>query len=110
MSAVLNSTSFVVYWHPGFDGGIPQRFYIEYRPESKPEWEVVGPIVQSNLSIDAELEYRLKYVLIAKKYYLRMFAKNIVGQSNNSNIFFVEMEGRHITFALASCFFRATLK
>ncbi|CAC5383250.1 unnamed protein product [Mytilus coruscus] len=92
LSAVLNSTTFVVYWHPGFDGGIPQRFYIEYRPESKPEWEVVGPIVQSSLSMDRELEYRLKYVLIAKKFYLRMYAKNLVGQSKYSNIFFVEME------------------
>ncbi|CAC5383259.1 unnamed protein product [Mytilus coruscus] len=93
LSAVLNSTTFVVYWHPGFDGGISQRFYIEYRPESKPEWEVVGPIVQSNLSMDRELVYRLKYVLIAKKYDLGMYAKNIVGQSNNSNTFIVEMEG-----------------
>ncbi|CAC5383258.1 unnamed protein product [Mytilus coruscus] len=42
LSAVLNYTTFVVYWQPGLDGGHPQSFYIEYRPETKSEWEVTA--------------------------------------------------------------------
>lgn len=46
VSAVFNATSLVVYWQPGFDGGQPQSFYIEYKPEKKSECKVVGPIAK----------------------------------------------------------------
>ncbi|CAC5393278.1 unnamed protein product [Mytilus coruscus] len=98
VSAVLNSTSLVVYWQPGFDGGQPQSFYIEYRPETKSEWEVLGSIAQSNFTMDQELKYTLNYILFSKKYYLRMYAANVVGRSNYSNLFCVEMKGCHCNF------------
>ncbi|XP_052079795.1 uncharacterized protein LOC127717956 [Mytilus californianus] len=92
VSAVLNYTTIVVYWQPGFNGGNPQRFCIEYRPETKSEWEVVGSIAQSMFTVDQELKFTINHILYAKKYYLRMFARTHVGQSNYSNICIVEME------------------
>ncbi|XP_076088493.1 uncharacterized protein LOC143058903 isoform X2 [Mytilus galloprovincialis] len=97
-SAVFNSTTIVVYWQPGFDGGHPQRFYIEYRPETRSEWEVVGPLSQSNFTIDQELKYTLNHVLFAKKYYIRMYADNVVGQSNYTHLFCVEMEAINCSY------------
>ncbi|VDI19405.1 Hypothetical predicted protein [Mytilus galloprovincialis] len=98
LSAVFNSTTIVVYWQPGFDGGHPQRFYIEYRPETRSEWEVVGPLSQSNFTIDQELKYTLNHVLFAKKYYIRMYADNVVGQSNYTHLFCVEVEAINCSY------------
>ncbi|VDI30499.1 Hypothetical predicted protein [Mytilus galloprovincialis] len=94
LTAVFNSIIIVVHWQPGLDGGHPQQFYIEYRPETRSEWEVVGPISQSNFTIEQELKYTLNYILFAKKYYIRMYADNVVGQSNYTHLFCVDMEGK----------------
>lgn len=96
LSAFLNTTIFVVYWQPGFDGGLSQTFYIEYRLESKSEWEVVGPIPQSNFTTDHDLNYTINDMILAKKYYMRMYAENAVGQSNYTNSLCVHMAGRRI--------------
>lgn len=102
LSAILNSTTIVVYWQPGFNEGHSQTFFIEYRPETKSEWEVVGSTVQSNFTMDQKLKYTINHILFAKKHYVRMLAENVAGQSNYSNLICVDMKGKHMHLILGT--------
>ncbi|KAH3859807.1 hypothetical protein DPMN_102630 [Dreissena polymorpha] len=76
----LNVDSFTVEWEPGFNGGEEQTFYIQYKPmESTLQWTDVN--VSSN-----SWKYTLLGLQSGTTYFIKMFARNIVGISDETDV------------------------
>lgn len=73
---VAQQTQFSVLWKPGFDGDVLQRFIVEYTKIGDIHWnyQTTG---SSNFIIIGGLQP-------ATKYLIRMFSRNLFGDSNRT--------------------------
>ncbi|WAR06618.1 HMCN1-like protein [Mya arenaria] len=66
-----------IEWTPGFDGGLPQTFYIEYR-------EVGASVWREERGIAGQINYTIVGLNPATMYEIRVYSTNDIGRSNAS--------------------------
>ncbi|CAC5393261.1 TTN [Mytilus coruscus] len=83
MTVVQYESHMIVSWIPEFNGGFKQDFFIQYRTDDTELWTTTGP-VKDNLG--NKMKYAIYELVSTKQYFVRMFSRNIIGDSNITNI------------------------
>ncbi|CAG2196322.1 unnamed protein product [Mytilus edulis] len=73
---VPQQTQFSVLWKPGFDGGYPQRFIVEYKKIVDIYWNYQTTRSSNSIVIGG--------LQPATKYIVRMFSRNMIDDSNRT--------------------------
>ena len=85
-TTTASSTSITVQWIPGFDGGHPQTFTVEYRKDQSDKWVQISISGENrNLSITTQ-SFTVTGLQPGTLYYVRMFAFNLLNQSEYTAI------------------------
>lgn len=66
-----------------FNGGFNQNFFIQYRADDKEIWTTTGPVEDASGN---KMHYSLYDLISAKQYFVRMFSRNEIGDSNITDI------------------------
>ncbi|CAG2196317.1 unnamed protein product [Mytilus edulis] len=80
---VAQQTQFSVLWKPGFDGGVLQRFIVEYKKIGDIHWNY--QTTRSNFIIIGGLQP-------ATKYLIRMFSRNLIDDSNRTEEILIQTD------------------
>lgn len=75
-------TEIAISWKPGFHGGYPQMFFIEYRSKISKSWETVNASNETT-AIVKNLEPGMEY-------FIRMFSQNIINASDYTRQYLVK--------------------
>lgn len=73
----------IVSWMSEFNGGFNQDFFIQYRADDKEIWTTTGPVEDAS---GKKMHYSLYELESTKQYFVRMFSRNKIGDSNITNI------------------------
>lgn len=91
VSIIAKANNLFVSWCPGFNGGVKQNFFIEYKTESLSNWTFVGPVTGN---MKNKINFTLHFVTPDTFYLVRVFSRNIYGDSNKSDIVKFQIFGK----------------
>lgn len=83
VSVISYDRHLVVSWSPGFNGGEPQTFFIEYKQEAAEMWTQSGPIIDD---MKVRISNFLYNMSPKRRYFVRMFSRNKIGESNKTHV------------------------
>ncbi|XP_076088491.1 nephrin-like [Mytilus galloprovincialis] len=72
-----------VSWCPGYNGGFPQTFFVEYKAEDEEVWIRSGPVTGNFEIRMSEIMYD---IIPNTRYYVRVLSKNKIGESNTTTV------------------------
>ncbi|CAC5393252.1 [Mytilus coruscus] len=73
----------IVSWMSEFNGGFNQDFFIQYRTDDTELWTTIGPVKDNS---EDKMKYPIYELVSTKQYCVRMFSRNIIGDSNKTNM------------------------
>lgn len=77
-------TGIEISWTPGFNGGYPQQFFVEYRYRQDDDWKTLNASDETSSTIFVEnLEPGTEYVI-------RMFSRNAINDSDYTSHYSVK--------------------
>ncbi|XP_052079064.1 uncharacterized protein LOC127717466 [Mytilus californianus] len=83
VSVIPYKRHLAVSWCPGYNGGDPQTFFIEYQQKAGEMWTRSGPIIEN-------MKVRMSNVLYnmspKRRYFVRMFSRNEIGESEKTAV------------------------
>lgn len=83
MSVIPYERQLAVSWSPGFNGGDPQTFFIEYKQEAGEMWTRSGPIIDD---MKTRISNFLNKMTPNTRYLIRMSSRNKIGESNKTSV------------------------
>ncbi|CAC5372145.1 unnamed protein product [Mytilus coruscus] len=83
VSVISFESHLVVSWCPGYNGGFPQTFFVEYKSEDQEMWKRSGPVID-NMEIRMS---KIVYVITPNtRYHVRVLSKNEIGEINTTTV------------------------
>ncbi|XP_052804993.1 hemicentin-2-like [Mya arenaria] len=79
VSDSVTKSSFTIVWTPGFDGGLPQTFFVQYREVLHSKW-------MEDKAANDRYNYTLRNLTPGTTYELRLYAENDLGRSHESSL------------------------
>ncbi|XP_052079794.1 uncharacterized protein LOC127717955 [Mytilus californianus] len=73
----------IVSWMSEFNGGFNQKFFIQYRADDTEIWTTTDAVEDGS---ENKMHYSFYELVSTKQYFVRMFSRNKIGDSNITNI------------------------
>lgn len=91
---VSSATTASIAWIPGFDGGLLQTFYIEYKQDKDKAWSLIS--VKENKTLSRIRSFTVTDLTPDTRYEVRMFSGDVVGNSSKTDSIYFETEGKWV--------------